>query len=155
MLVYAPVGAALAALGDLELAVIAGAAVLWLAMLPDVDLRIPLVSHRGPTHSLLFAGIVGVGFGWIGADLGAKTGVSASIGFGVAGFLVGFLAVGAHLVADTLTPSGVNYFWPLSGKRYSISLWRADSTLANYGLLALGTAALVGTTAILARAGVL
>jgi len=44
----------------------------------------------------------------------------------------------AHLLGDALTPAGVNFLWPLSGRTYTLGLWRADSVIANYGLLAAG-----------------
>lgn len=155
MLVYSPVGAALAIAGDVELAIVAGAVMLFLAMLPDVDVRLSLIRHRGPTHSLLFAGLVGVALGWVGTAVGPQTALTTSLGAGVVGFGVGFLAVAAHLLADTLTPAGVNYFWPLSTRTYSVSICRAGNSIANYALLVLGGATLLGTAAALVRAGIL
>jgi inner membrane protein len=51
------------------------------------------------------------------------------------------VGIGSHLLADALTPMGVNVFWPLPADRFSLSLARADNTVANYGLLFLGAAA--------------
>jgi inner membrane protein len=62
LLAFAPVGYALVALGYPVLAYATGGAMLWLAMLPDLDHRIPLVSHRGVTHTLLCAAAVGAAF---------------------------------------------------------------------------------------------
>ena len=45
----------LVAVGQPLAALLTGGAMLWLAMLPDVDHRVPGIPHRGPTHSLLFA----------------------------------------------------------------------------------------------------
>jgi inner membrane protein len=59
LLVYAPAGYGLTEFGpDPLLAFVGGAVVRSLATLPDVDLRLPLVSHRGPNHSLLFLAAV-------------------------------------------------------------------------------------------------
>jgi inner membrane protein len=151
LLLFAPVGFALVVLGLPIVALLTGGVMLWLAMLPDVDHRLPLIEHRGPTHSLLFAGVVGAAFGGAGYLLGSPaafgqllaetvTGSGAVVRLQVAavGFAAGTLAVVAHLVGDALTPAGVNFLWPLSGKTYSASLTRADNALWNYGLFALG-----------------
>ncbi|UPV74817.1 metal-dependent hydrolase [Halorussus limi] len=139
---YAPLGGLLLAGGHPTAAVAGGAAVCWLAMLPDVDHRIPGVSHRGPTHTLAFAALVG-GATWTAASAGASAtglgGLSAgpaplpAFAGGIAAF-----AVLAHLVGDLLTPMGVALLWPVSGRRYSLSVTPADSTTWNYGLFALG-----------------
>ncbi|MEF8853351.1 MAG: metal-dependent hydrolase [Haloarculaceae archaeon] len=138
LLTYAPVGAALLVAGFGAAAVAGGAGVLALARVPDYDLRVPLVSHRGPTHTLAFALLVGT---VLGGALGALAGTAApgrAVALGAFGFVVGVLAVGSHLLADALTPAGVEPFWPLSSKNYSLDLVGADSTIGNYGLLALG-----------------
>ncbi|QIB73829.1 metal-dependent hydrolase [Halogeometricum borinquense] len=144
LIVFAPVGFALIRLGRPDLAFVVGVVMLWLAMLPDVDHRIPGIPHRGPTHSLAFAGLVGGVFALVGQGL-VLAGVDdiglAAIADGsvvVFGFLVGFLTVIAHLLGDALTPAGVNFLWPLSGYEYTVSAWRADNKLANYGLFGVG-----------------
>ncbi|MDS0293072.1 metal-dependent hydrolase [Halogeometricum luteum] len=152
LLVFAPVGFALVRLGRPDLAFVVGATMLWLTMLPDVDHRIPGLPHRGPTHSLLFAALVG------GAFAGAVRALtSAGVGVGDAGlaaladgslavfaFCLGSLTVFAHLLGDALTPMGVNFLWPLSGRRYTASAWRADNRVANYALFGLGVFAAAG-----------
>lgn len=153
--VYAPLAVVLFAAGEPELAVVAGAAMLGLTMLPDVDLDVPFVPHRGPTHSLAFAGLVGLAFGGIGSLAAAHPGPVAAVGLGGFGFAVGALTVGAHLLADAFTPSGVPLFWPVSGRSYSLSLFRADNPAANYGLLALGTIVAAGTLVTAGRLGAL
>jgi inner membrane protein len=150
LVVFAPVGYTLLRLGYPTLALVAGAAMLWLAMLPDVDHKLPFVSHRGPTHSLSFAVLVGAVLGGAGSLLdaaGEDLGVATTLGgveLSAVGFAVGVLAVVAHLLGDVLTPMGVNFLWPVSSRRYSLSLWRADNRLANYGLFAAGVFVTVG-----------
>ncbi|SFR43759.1 metal-dependent hydrolase [Halogeometricum limi] len=150
LIAFAPVGFVLVRLGRPELAFVVGAAMLWLAMLPDVDHRIPGVPHRGPTHSLAFAALVGGVFAGVGQAL-ASAGVGnvgpAAVADGsvvVFAFLVGFLTVFAHLLGDALTPAGVNFLWPLSGRTYSLSLWTAGNSVANYGLFGVGVFAVAG-----------
>lgn len=146
LLTYAPVGVGLLLVGFEAAAVVGGVGMLVLARLPDYDLQVPFVSHRGPTHTLGFALLVGL---VVGGGLGAIAGAGATGDVGLIpgsqtaavsafGFLVGFLAVVSHLLADALTPAGIEPWWPVSSKNYSVQLVGADSTVGNYGLLALG-----------------
>jgi inner membrane protein len=151
LLVYAPVGWLLAIRGDPLLAVFGGAVVLSLATVPDVDHRLPLVRHRGPTHSLLFAALVGAALGGAGFLLGrAVPGLASPLALATVLGGLGALGIVAHLAGDVLTPAGVNLLWPLPGPDVSLSLTRADNTLANWGLLALGVfvTAAVAVTAL-------
>lgn len=123
---------------------------LWLAMLPDVDHSLPLVPHRGPTHSLGFALLVAGAFAGVGLVLGSamEFTAAAGIGLGAFGFVVGGAAVVAHLAADVLTPSGAPLLWPVSRRRYSLRLARADNLLWNYGLLVGGAVAVATAVAL-------
>lgn len=139
LLAYAPVGALLVAAGFETVAFAGGALTLLLTPLPDYDQRVPLLSHRGPTHTVAFALLVGGALGaggWLLAP--AATGRTAAAAFG---FGVGVLAVGAHLLADVVTPAGIRPFWPLSSRQYSLGLARASHPVANYLLLAAGVLA--------------
>lgn len=149
LLVFAPVGVALVSAGLVDVAFVVGAGTLWLAMLPDVDHRLPVISHRGPTHTVGFALVVAVALGGLGILVG-RFGVGApysSETLAAVGVAVGLLSVGSHLLADALTPMGVKPLWPLSSRKITLRVVTADSTLGNYGLLSLGvfvTAAWVG-----------
>jgi inner membrane protein len=150
LLVFAPVGLALVVYGRPDLAFVAGAVMLWLSMLPDLDHRAPLISHRGPTHTLAFAVLVGgvgggVGFG-LAPTFGDDPTTVAAFGFGV-----GAAAVLAHLLADALTPAGIPLLWPLSGNDFSVYLTRADNTVANYTLFAVGVCATAAAAFLAAR----
>ena len=141
LLVFAPIAFVLLAVDRADLAVVPGGAMLWLAMLPDVDHRVPGVPHRGPTHSLLFAALVGGVFAAVGVALETVVGGAGSVArlsLPVLGFAVGALAVLAHLLGDALTPAGVNFLGPVSTRTYTIGLCRADNAIANYGLFAVG-----------------
>lgn len=161
LLTFAPIGFALVRAGEPELAFLTGATMLWFAMLPDVDHRLPLISHRGVTHTLVFAALVGGVFATVGALAGGALGpvvgdpsvgtegVLAGVGLAGFGFALGALTVCTHLLGDVLTPSGVALLWPLSNRRYTLGVTPAKSRVANYGLLAAGLAA-VGAAAWLA-----
>ncbi|WP_318569770.1 metal-dependent hydrolase [Salinigranum marinum] len=150
LLAFAPVGVALVSAGAVELALVVGAGTLWLAMLPDVDHRVPGVTHRGPTHTVGFALLVAAVLGGVGLLVGRVGGaaLSAPATLGAVGAAVGLLSVGAHLLADALTPMGIRPFWPLSNRKFTLSVVTADSTLGNYGLLSLGVFVTVAWVAL-------
>lgn len=150
LLTFAPVGAGLVLRGDAALAVLVGAGMLWLAMLPDVDHRLPGVSHRGVTHTVAFALLVGIVLGVAGVGLGRVLGLWGPNVLGVVGFGVGFLGVVSHLLGDALTPAGIRPLWPLSRRKVTLSLTRADDTAANYALFAAGAFVTVGWVFLLA-----
>jgi inner membrane protein len=141
LLVFAPVGHFLIEAGEPLLAFLVGGVMLSLAMLPDVDQKLP-VPHRGPTHSLLFAAAVGGVFAGIGHVLAPVLPSTLWLGLSPAafGFALGALSILAHLLGDTLTPMGVDYFWPIDYD-VSVGLVTAGNTTANYALLGLGVAA--------------
>lgn len=110
-----------------------GAAALG-ALLPDIDhpqswagrklrpISVPLsmiVGHRGVTHSAIavlggLAVLVTMGMGWMAAPV-----------------VVGYLS---HLLADSLTPSGVPLLWP-SKRRFTLNLCQTGSVV-EVGLVA-------------------
>lgn len=73
--------------------------------LPDADMNLPGIRHRGPTHTLIALALVGVLVA-VAASLLVPE-MAAAI---AAGALVGY---GAHLLADACTPHGVPLFAPL------------------------------------------
>lgn len=144
LLVYAPVAMVLLVLGRPDLAILGEVCMLSLATLPDTDHRLPLVSHRGPTHTVGFALLVGLGLGWLGWTVGGQPAAVTASELGVFGFFVGTLAIMAHLLGDVLTPMGITPFWPLWNRRFTLRLTRADNLIANYTLLGLGVLVTVG-----------
>ncbi len=154
LLVAAPVGSLLVAAGAPSVALVTGAVLVSFATMPDVDHHVPLITHRGPTHSLLFAVLVGGALG-VGGQLVSQSGGSNlsglllaldgvyGLGIGSTGFLIGFLAIVAHLLGDVLTPAGVPLFWP-SPTAHSLNWVKSDDLICNYGLLVLGSVAVLG-----------
>jgi len=165
LLVYAPVGFLVTVLGYPTLALLAGGVALALAMVPDLDIRVPGLEHRGPTHTVGFAlavgavvGAAGVTFATAGDPAAVSTDLAAlarapatALGVGVLGFLVGFLTVCSHIAADALTPMGVTPLWPLSDRHVSVGVVRASNRLANLVLLGVGTAVAAGAYGLALR----
>jgi len=140
LLVYAPIGFLMLALGFDGLAVIGGAIAVGGAMIPDLDMRIPGVQHRGITHTVWFALLAGIVLGVAGGLLGSSSGAIATAGLSVFGFLVGTLTISAHLLADALTPMGIRPLEPIDDLEITLDVAKAANSVANYALLALGIA---------------
>jgi inner membrane protein len=141
---YSPIGLLLLITGLNELAVLGGVGMVALATLPDCDHRLPIVAHRGPTHSLTFAAALGAVLGIVGFALGEQLTALSSVTMGSFAFLIGVLAVLSHLAADSITPMGIRPFWPISEWHYSANVVRAKNPIANYLLLAVGLVATTG-----------
>ena len=152
MLTLAPVTFWLLSTGYPVFAALVAGTVLYLAMLPDVDHRVPGVSHRGPTHSLLFAVTVGAVFAGAASFVEPVLSVAVPAGLSMVafGFVLGFGSVVAHLLGDVITPMGVNFLWPYP-KTWSLYLTTADSTLWNWGLFGLGVFAMAGSVVLAVR----
>lgn len=150
LVVYSPTVAVLVAVGLEAFALIGGLVVLAFAMVPDKDQNLPFVSHRGITHTVHFAALIGGVLAVGGGLVGITAGIGTAVSLAVFGFVVGFGTIASHIAADALTPMGIEPF--RNGRRYSFDLVKAANPIANYVLLALGIAAVglafvVGTTA--------
>jgi len=144
LLVYAPLGLLVTAVGAGGLAVLAAAGVVALAMVPDLDQQVPGLRHRGFTHTLIFALIVAIGTGLAGAVIGGLLyGPLGAVGATVLSFLVGGLTIVSHILADMLTPAGVRPLRPWVSHRYTYDVARASNPLANALLLVAGAGAAV------------
>ena len=101
---------------------------LWLSLLGAFVAAAPFTSHRSFTHTI-WAAALWTYIGYLAnRDLGWH-GVAAYAG---AGYM-------SHLLADTLTKSGVRYFLPLSDKSLKVPLISTGSASGN--LLELGICA--------------
>lgn len=144
LIAYAPVGGVTLAAGFRELAFIGAVGVIPLAMVPDWDQRAPGIAHRGVTHTVHFAALVGGILALAGFLIGTSAGIASAVFLSVFGFAVGFGTMLSHIAADALTPMGVEPF--RNGKRYSLDLVKAANPVANFLLFGLGilTVAAVG-----------
>ncbi len=100
-----------------------------LSSLPDIDLRLCFVEHRGPTHTLFFGIISGIVF----AILFDYAGWDWQIGF-----ISAFGAITLHILGDIFTYQELKPFWPFSGYRIALRLCRSESRVVNKGLSSLG-----------------
>lgn len=140
LLLYAPVALALRAAGLEGLLLPAAALLVGLSTLPDADEFTDRLPHRGVTHTVWFALLVG-GVVAMGATVAwALAGVGSPAGALALGF-VGALAIVGHLAGDIVTPMGVRPFAPLSDWHHSFDLTPAKNPTANYLLFGAGIAA--------------
>ncbi|AAV44325.1 metal-dependent hydrolase [Haloarcula sp. JP-Z28] len=136
LLFVTPISAVLISIGFVRLAFVAGITAVGFAMVPDLDQRLPGVTHRGLTHTVWFALVVG----FLLAGAGTVVTIAPSLIGTVTGFAVGTGTIMSHIAADALTPAGVRPWSPVDDTRYSLDIVRAKNPLANYALLGLGIA---------------
>lgn len=176
ILCWTVVAAALLLPDHPALAVFGGLVCVWFATVPDVDMSLPGVQHRGPTHSLVFSVVFG---GVVAAvvlslhrvaQLPVASSVWASLREPLAAVapevlaafvdaLPGVVTVAAisglaatvsvlsHVLGDALTPAGVELFWPVNTERYSLDLVLASNAVANYLAFVVGVGAVVAALA--------
>lgn len=135
LLCYAPVAAALVALGQSDLAAVGVGVTVAVAGLPDIDHPLP-INHRGPTHTVWFAAGVALLGGVIGVTAGMVTGNAVGLG-AVIGSAV-FLSLLSHLLADSITPMGIRPFAPLSSWHVTFDIVPAANVRANAAFLSGG-----------------
>ncbi|NHN60880.1 MULTISPECIES: metal-dependent hydrolase [Halorussus] len=128
--------------------------VVLVALLPDLDKHLPVVTHHGVTHTFLFAavaaGVVGA-LGW--AAYRAYLASSATprwssltpkrvFVWGAAGTFVG---VSGHVIADMLVllpgTQPISPFWPVFSRKLTIEIIPLGAPARNLALLGLGLAA--------------
>lgn len=167
MLFYAPIvfGVLSISKNYFPLLIVGGVLTSGLCMLPDIDQRLPVVTHRGVTHTIWFAVVVGgvlYGVGIVGTRLVAHglgdwglqlptqfapTTVGAFFG------IVGVVVVLSHLVGDWMTKAGIRPYSPLSRHKHRLGLVYAKNRVANgllygIGLVAIAASFLVGMNTI-------
>lgn len=115
------------------LTIVVGAA---LSPLPDIDVSTGMAHHRGITHSILFALIIGGGLAVV---------FEYAIGFpGVLiGFLSGFSGIMLHLLGDVFTRHKFKPFYPYSDRLVGLGWFSTYSKIMNKGFFASGCLAFV------------
>jgi inner membrane protein len=133
---YAPIGAAIVTTDPL-LALGAGVFTVACGLAPDVDSYVSdrFLEHRGITHTVGFAALVGVVGAWMFSY--------SPIDRPALGFVLGVVGVSSHLVADWLNPMGVAPWYPVLDRRLSLEFCDAANLTVNRLLLALGVGSIV------------
>lgn len=170
LLCYAPIVFAVLSLtkSSLPLAFAGIALASGLCMLPDIDQRIPMVSHRGLTHTIWFALIVGGILGG-GAFIISRyvvrfsttyvaptiefTGLFAPINLGWFFGITGIIIILSHLLGDWLTVMGIRPYAPLWHRKHKLGIVKADNWWVNKGLYGLGAGAII--VSLLAGMGII
>lgn len=76
------------------------------SIIPDIDLLIPGITHRGPTHSIIFILLFFPVFIFYKKDA-----------------LPYLISMGTHsVIGDYLTDEGIQLFWPVTTKWYGIGI---------------------------------
>ncbi len=109
---------------DLKTATIA----LGFSTFPDIDLKMG-IAHRKWTHSIAFAVLVGLVFGYVTKLFG--------LGF-ESGFWGAFGGTVLHIAGDLLTYQPFAPLYPISKKKMALGLFRSDNVLANKFMLICG-----------------
>lgn len=134
---FAPVALLLVHGGFTPLAVLGGLVVVGLARLPDKDQNLPFVKHRGITHTVWFALVVGLVVGAGCSVVAEVAGLDPLLLFAFGTFAGAYGIVG-HILGDVITPAGVRPFAPLRSTKYSFGVVKAANPIANYLFLAVG-----------------
>jgi len=134
LLVYIPVAYLLFVAAERRRLVAGLGALCAVALLPDIDIHVAGLAHRGITHTLWMAlatgGLLAV-VSWLFRPR------PAVLDWVVAGS-VGLLGVVSHLLADVLTPMGVRPFDPLGSTMYTLDVVPATDPTANAVLFVAG-----------------
>ncbi|WP_226479106.1 metal-dependent hydrolase [Natrinema amylolyticum] len=143
-LLYAPFVPLVSAGYSFEAALWGAVLALAAATLPDFDQGLPWIEHRGPTHTVWFALLIGLVAG-AGTALVARSSFGSGGGFGFDfGFVVGTCGILAHLAGDVVTPMGISPFAPVSRVHVTLDWFKSKNERVNRVFLLAGSTALTG-----------
>lgn len=154
LLFYAPIAGVLTYYDLLSVMVFGLICAVVFSYAPDFDLWLPVVSHRGVTHTLVGGIVASCGASalaiWLALDgiLHVNTTIVMLSQVGAFAFGVSFVGFLSHLAGDILTPMGITPFWPWSSRTYTLDLVYASNQRANEFLSQAGAVGV--TTAIVA-----
>ncbi|MHB9285677.1 metal-dependent hydrolase [Halobacteriales archaeon Cl-PHB] len=132
---FAPVAYWLTAHDELQLMGVAMVGVVAMAPIPDIDLKLN-IPHRGPTHSVWFALLVGVAYAALLVVAGV--GELSLVETASVGALSGVAGVFGHILGDMVTPMGVAPLEPVSSHYVGLGWCNAGDERVNRGLFQAG-----------------
>lgn len=112
LILYAPINAILI-INSLYLeAVIGLAIILFFSSFPDIDIKISFIKHRGITHTIWFAFIIGFlcAFSFYLIPEFYEETFNMSTNSELIMFFVGTISIINHIVGDMITPAGIEPF---------------------------------------------
>jgi membrane-bound metal-dependent hydrolase YbcI (DUF457 family) len=128
--------------------------VILVAVLPDLDKHLPVVTHHGVTHTFLFAAVGGVLVGGAAAAAYwaylAVSDASRWPNFRPTRVFVwatagAFLGISGHVTADVLVllpgRQPISPFWPVFERKLTVEVLPLGAPVRNLALLTLGLAA--------------
>ncbi len=137
-LLYSPIAFALSYYGYIQYAIAGGILIWFFSGIPDIDQKIPNVTHRGPvTHSVFSA--IGASI-LTTAPLFTITQNTTTLLF--AAGISAFIILG-HMIGDVITPAGIKPFAPYKDYEANIVVCKAKNPIANLGFFAFGFLSLV------------
>lgn len=139
-LLYAPVLPVVSSRWSVRLALVGALVAVGVATVPDFDDPLPWIRHRGPTHTVWFAIIVGLVAGFGIAVV--FPGTPEAFAFG---FVVGAGGILAHLAGDVVTPMGISPFAPMWRVHVTLEWFASKNPRVNRGFLVAGSIALFGS----------
>lgn len=170
-LLFSPVAFVLTRANMDGLAILGGLFFVGVASLPDIDrhfagmssrsdlLELVPISHRGFTHTIFFSVFCYLITAVIGMMLLTDVGVEYTVmtapvigGFVpnhhpliIANFIGVCIAGGVigHIIGDLFTPMGVTPFEPIKSNEYTLRLFNASNTIANYAFFIVGFGSLI------------
>jgi len=122
---------------SLELALVGALVAVGVANLPDLDEPLPWLQHRGPTHTVWFAVLVG-----LIAGVGTRPRGALESGRVRVRLVVGTGGILAHLAGDIVTPMGISPFAPRLASPRHARLVQIQNGRINRAFLLAGSAAL-------------
>ncbi|QLG47774.1 metal-dependent hydrolase [Natrinema halophilum] len=142
-LLYAPFLPLVSSYWSFELALLGALLAVGVANLPDLDQPLPRISHRGPTHTVWFAILVGsvAGFG----TAIVVPSIPQAFQFG---FAVGTGGILAHLAGDAVTPMGITPFAPVWRGHVTLDWFKSKNSRINRAVLLVGSIALFSSLAL-------
>lgn len=163
MLCYAPIGTVMSMFGYPVLGLLGVPVVLFGAGLPDIDVKISVFKHRGWTHTIHGAFLIGIAVAggiWLGGRtyislIGAEQFVTITPAMVLLFGGVATFGVFSHMLGDLMTTEGIQPFDPLtprgvlqpvtiSERRISLRLFNAANTIPNMVALVLGVLSIIG-----------